>query len=523
MLLERCLGISNAISGNKVEESAANLARPENSHAIWHRAQYVIYGLALAASVSIWFFAIRAPLWLDETSSFWQISAGFWQIFSRRGQVSAAYPYLLWLTTRITGTSEVALRIPSILAMLAAAYLLYRAARELFDRDVALITVVIFCVHPIVVFMSIDARPYAFGTLAINATIFTLVRLRHSNSNWLAAAFGIAAGASTHFQFLFGTVLLVLAVCFLASKARDVKTLARQGAIALGAFALVFLPVLPDLLHIFRDRQEYVFERTAPNLLELGSTLAPVWMAYILAGAVLIAAATRRLDVQSRVEGWRLLVCLSLALVPILILYGVSALTPTNIFVPRYRLITIPGIALGWGWFVSRVNSLLLRVLFCLAVVSTTAYGYLSSPIASQHGYTWKDALELAEKNGSPDHASVLICSDFPWSDYYPIPKSADAKDSALFTPLSYYRLSVPVVGMPRTLNAQAIRIGSDFVQQAAQRRERFLALAYIPSYATLHWLVNIAAQTHEVRVLGQPYGVVVLEFRPRASEPEPR
>lgn len=517
------MGISNASSVNQGEAGTARHASLENSQAIWGRGEYAIYALALAGSISLWFLAIRAPLWLDETFSFWQISAGFWQIFSRRGQVSAAYPYILWLATRITGTSEVALRIPSILAMLAAAYLLYRAARELFDRDVALVVVVFFCAHPIVVFASIDARPYAFGALAINAAIYMLVRLRHSNSSWLAAAFGIAAGASTHFQLLFGAVLLVLAVCFLVAKAGDLKTLARQAAVAFGSFALVFLPVIPDALQLFRYRQTYVFERTTPRVVELSSTLAPVWSVFIFTGIALLAVAAKKVDWQNRPDLWRFLVCASLGLVPILTLFGVSALTPTNIFVARYRLLAIPGIALYWGWLVSRIDSRLLRVLFCVALVTTGAYRKLRSENSHQHGYTWKYALELAEKSAAPDHAPVLICSDFPSSDYFPIPVGAAVKDSTFFTPLSYYKLSVPVIGLPRALNDEAMRIGSDFVHQAEPRRERFLALGYRPSLETMRWLKKISAPTYEARTLGQPDGILVLEFRPRASEPEPR
>ncbi len=515
------MGISNAISGNRIEDGTARQTRPRNSRAVWERAQEAIYALALAGSISLWFFAIRAPLWLDETNSFWQINAGFWQILPRRGQVSAAYPYILWLTARITGTSEIGLRIPSILAMLAAAYLLYRVARELFDRDAALIVAVFFCAHPIVVFASIDARPYAFGALAITAAIFMLVRLRHSNSNWLAAAFGLAAGASMHFQFLFGAVLPVLALCFLVAKAGDVKTLARQAAVAFGAFALVFLPVIPDLLQLFRYRQTYVFERTTPSIVELSSTLAPVWSVFIFTGIVLLAVATQKVDWRGRPDHWRFLVCTSLGLVPILILFGVSALTPTNIFVARYRLIAIPGIALYWGWLVSRIDSRLLRVLFCMALVTTAAYRKLSSEDSHRHGYTWKYALELAGKSASPDNAPVLICSDFPSSDYFPIPVGAAVKDSGFFTPLSYYKLSVPVVGLPRALNDQAMQIGSDFVYQAGQRRERFLALGYRPSLETLRWLRTIASPAYDVRTLGQPDGILVLEFRPRLNESE--
>ena len=514
------LGISHAISENR---GSADRPHAADSHALSGRAQPAIYAFALAVSISFWFSALRSPLWLDETSSYWQISHGFGQILSRRGEVSAAYPYILWLTSRITGTSEIALRVPSILAMLAAVFLLYRAARELFGRDVAFITVILFCSHPIVVFAAIDARPYAFGALAINATILALVRLRHRDSNWLAAAFGIGAAASTHFQVLFGAVLLVLAVCFLATKTGNTRSLLRQSAIALAAFVVGFAPLLPDLFHLFRNRQAYVFDRTPPRLLELASTLAPGWLAFILGGAVILGVATGTLALRTRVDRWPFLVSASLGLIPILILYGVSAGTSTNIFVARYRLVAIPGIALLWGWLISRINSESLRVAFCIAVVSAAAVRHFRSPNVNQHGYTWKYALAVAENNAAPDNATVLICSDFPSADYYPMPAPAAVKDSGFFTQLSYYELTAPVVGLPRRFNDQARRITSDFVQEAAQRRERFLALGFRASIETLHWLREITSDTYEVNMLGQPDGVLVLEFKPRAVPTESR
>ena len=107
-----------------------------------------------------------------------------------------AYSCLLWLWTKAMGTGEIMLRISSVLPMLGAVYLLYRAARELFERDVALIAAIVFCLHPIIIFAAIDVRPYAFAALAINASILALVHLRHNSSNWLAALFGCWQRAS---------------------------------------------------------------------------------------------------------------------------------------------------------------------------------------------------------------------------------------------------------------------------------------------------------------------------------------
>src|SRR5580700_7538999 len=133
---------------------------------IYHRVLYSIYALSLAVSVSLWFVAIRAPLWLDETVSYFWVNGGFAELISRQGWPTVpAYSFVLWLWTKVMGAGASTLRILSVLAMLGAVYLLFRAARELFtkdeEKDLATIAAVVFCVNPIVIFAAVDVRPYA--------------------------------------------------------------------------------------------------------------------------------------------------------------------------------------------------------------------------------------------------------------------------------------------------------------------------------------------------------------------------
>jgi Dolichyl-phosphate-mannose-protein mannosyltransferase len=183
------------------------------------RVQYAAYALSLAMCVSTWFVAIRAPLWLDEPVSFFLIKGGFAGIMSRQVWSDApTYSYLLLLWTKVMGTSEITLRISSILLMVGAVYLLYCLARKLFERDIALIATIIFCLHPIIVFASIDVRPYAFAALAINSSVLALVSLRHNDSNWVGALFGLTVACIVQFQLLFAVILPALLICFLGSK-----------------------------------------------------------------------------------------------------------------------------------------------------------------------------------------------------------------------------------------------------------------------------------------------------------------
>jgi hypothetical protein len=153
-------------------------------------------------------------------------------------------------------------------------------------------------------------------------------------------------------------------------------------------------------------------------------------------------------------------------------------------------------------------------LLFCAALVVVAACICFTAASFHRHMYSWKYALAFVEKNASADNAPVLICSDLPEADYMRMPVGSAIEDSGILPPLSYYKLSVPVAPLPRTLNEETIRAGSEFL--ADHRHKRFLAMAFVESYATLDWIQEKAAATDYVHPLGTFDGVKVLEFVPR-------
>jgi hypothetical protein len=472
-----------------------------------------IYAFALAASVSLWFLAIRAPLWLDETVSMYLIQGGFSGIMSRQiWPDSPAYSCLLLLWTKAMGTGEITLRISSVLPMLAAVYLLYRAARELFRRDVAIIAAIVFCLHPIVIFAAIDIRPYAFAVLALNAAILALVHLRHNDSSWLAALLGLLAACAVHLQLLFGAILPAFVLSLFALKAGDRKTLWRQLFVAFAAFVLGFLPAFTRLRYMLQTSTTHVFSET-PKFSQLLSTVTIRALVIIL--VIFLLAAARKHLLRPAGDRRTALLCVSLALIPLAILYLLSVGTSVHVFVPRYRLVAVPGIALCWAALVNKIDSRSLRLWFCVALVAVTACFSFASKSARVHQYSWKHALEFAQQNAAPDDAPVLICSDLPEADYMRMPAGSAIETSGILPSLSYYKLTVPVIALPRSLNDEAKRVGSQWLQQAGN--QRFLAMAFWQSYKTLDWLKNQAAPTHDVHDLGTFDAVKVLEFVPRA------
>ena len=487
------------------------------------RAAYTIYALTLAVSIALWFLAIRAPLDIDETGSYWQICAGIAKIWPRQFlfPASAPYSYILWFWSRLFGTSEIVLRIPSVLAMLGAVYLLYRSAREMFDRESALFAAVVFSLHPLIHFASIDVHPYAFAALAINAAIFILLRLRHNDSNWLAALFGLSAACIVWFQFLFGAILPVLVVGFFAIKLSNRRTAWRQFGVALAVFVLVFLPSVPELLYLIHTGETHAVAAwpflEVLVLLVAPALMAPVYLCFEVIALLVAKFSTRQRDSLRHLDRSQTLLCAALGLVPALILFGVSLGRPVQVFIPRYTLVSVPGIALCWGLIFSRFRSRLMRLLLCISVVAMFCLLELNSPSSKLHDVQapWKYALEVAERNAQPDNAPVLICSGVTESDFAVMP-TGSAKTSPLFAPLSYYPISVPVVPLPMSLNSEAMRDGSHFLQQAAQKHQRFLAVGYFGSYKTLEWIEQRASTNYTFRKLRAPGGFEILEFLPR-------
>ena len=468
--------------------------------------------------ISIWFLAIRAPLWLDETVSYWQIAGGLRQIWSRSLPVPSfpAYLYILWLTKSLFGNRELILRIPSILAMFAAVYVFYRCARELFSRDVALVATVLFAFHGEIVFEAIDVRPYALAILTTNLAILSFLRWIKTNKLSYAAMFGVASAGIFYFQYLFGCILAVFVLYYVATRWTSLAADMRQIAVASACFFVCMLPVVPQLVNMYQTRNAHVFS-DVPQFTDILRILTPEKVLFVFAGAVLVAALTRKLMPPGG-EMYRTgLLCFLLATVPTTILYVVSVNTPLHLFVPRYLLIAVPGVALSWSWLVSLISSRLLRSVFCVGFVALNGFQAYTSPMTRTHGVSWKYSLQFADANAARDNATLLICSDLPESDFQPMP-SGPAAESILFAPLSYYKISAPVIPLPRLLNDEAKRQATRWLRQAESEHRRFLVIAYGYSVPTIDWIAYQAQYTYAPHIFGQFEGVWVVEFVPRSG-----
>jgi uncharacterized membrane protein len=476
----------------------------------------LIYPAALLASLSIWFLALRAPLWLDETLSYWQVSGGFAKVWTRSQLMpsSIGYLYTLWFAKSVLGTREIALKIPSLFGMLGAVYFLFRIAHELFDRETAYLAAIFFALTTNVVFAATDARPYAFALLASNAATFAFIRWMMGHKMRQAILFGAAAAGILYFHYLFGAILPAYAIYYLVARGRSIKQDARQLAAALAAFTLLSLPLIYRVASLYHTRETHVVQEMHHPLLTALNTVAPLQLLIGFVIAAFLAGLVRKIRLPKRDSFPAILLGPLLAVVPIAVFFAVSAATPVRLVIPRYLTVIAPGSALTWALLTTCIDSRLLRQIFCVALVGVTMFETYSSPLSRRHELNFKRAHALVNENVANDQAPVLVCSAFIESDYGTTPADP-TRENALLSQVSYYAINAPVVILPMDLNDETKRIGSQTVLAATQQHQSFWLVAGPSSYPTAQWLANYAQGTFATKVLGTPDEILVVEFQP--------
>jgi mannosyltransferase len=164
---------------------------------------------AVALAVMLWGLSAR-PYWGDEADTVSAVSRSVPQLLELLGHIDAVHGFyylLLWPVARIAGTGEFATRLPSAVAMAAAAAGVTAIGRRLASRQAGLCAGLVFAVLPTVTVQGHDARPYAMVTAAAVLASYLLVRIaRDPRPRWFAV-YGLSLVLVGYAQ-LFGLLLV---------------------------------------------------------------------------------------------------------------------------------------------------------------------------------------------------------------------------------------------------------------------------------------------------------------------------
>jgi mannosyltransferase len=290
--------------------------------------------LPVLATLTLGVLGIGRPeVWRDELAS-WSAASRSWpDLWALLGNLDAslgAYYVLLHGWISVAGDSAAALRLPSALAMAAAAGFVVAAARRLFGTRTALVAGGIFAVTPSISRYAQEARPPALAVLAVAASTWALlVALDRGSRRWWAAYAGAVALIGWA-QVIALPVLCGHAVgAALRGDARD----RRRFAVAAAAGVAAVVP----LVVVGLGQSSYQLDWVRPSLFELRVVPEQVFASGPVAGAVLLAAA---LAAVTRPRAKVALLAVS-AVAPVVVVFAAS-LGPVSYWTPRYFLVTVP-------------------------------------------------------------------------------------------------------------------------------------------------------------------------------------
>jgi len=250
----------------------------------------------VAAAVRL---ASTRGLWVDEAISVRQASLPFGEMLADMRTTDVHPPLhhaVLWVTVRLFGTSELAVRLPSLLAGVALVPVMYKAGAAVYDRRTGLIAAALATVAPFCVWYSQEARMYSlfmlFAALAVYAQVMAVRRGR--SADWLLYAVASAAMLWTQYFAVLPIAVQQLGFVWVAwSRRRDRRALVGLVKGWAATTALIVLAVLP-LTGIISAQFEAYSHRSdglsAPSQAGAGSSTIGGTISIYAAGANLIWA-----------------------------------------------------------------------------------------------------------------------------------------------------------------------------------------------------------------------------------------
>jgi 4-amino-4-deoxy-L-arabinose transferase-like glycosyltransferase len=388
------------------------------------------------------------------------VKDGIREAISRSWEVQGQSPlyYLIaWVTRQGVGSSELGMRLPSVLFAALTALLLYRLGRRFVDAEVGRIAVVGFVVWPAVAFSASDARPYALATLAVVASTAALVRWLDTGDPKTGVAYVFIAASVVYVHYLFGLALIPHLV-YARSRTREGSTvLALRAFVAAGSgIALLVAPLTYEVLILWHRRQEWSIH-TAPTVEWVASVVVPAAfvVAALFGGIAAVAQGEVSID-PPKLRRSDLVFLVSWLLFPITILLGVSIFTSASLVQTRYTLAAAPAAVLLLAIALRSVEPASARRIIVLVVATISVLDLAKA----HHESDWRGAAALAGSIADT-RTLVLVQPGFTESDqlsWYADPE----RRSFLLAPVSFYPIPGHIVPLPANIDSST----QDFVRQ---------------------------------------------------------
>lgn len=450
---------------------------------------FLVASTVLVAS-ALWLLPIRSSLSADETGTFWVIKDGLSGINRslRFGGVGPLFYSIEWLAYSLGGKSELVLRLPSFLAMSISTFLFYRLGRRLLDNESALIGSFIFVSLAGVSFAAADARPYGIALMFLVASTLSLVRYLDEGKAVDAVAYVLLASATLYVHYLFA-VPFVSHIAYALHRQRSERRVRKIHLITLAcSIALLLLPSLPHLLSVLRQRGILSVPRDVFFDEFLAAMVPPAIVVGLLVGLLLTVRRRPALSGPNPSPSSLYLLITWWVLSPA-ILYGISHLSSSNVFWPRYLLSSAPALPLLLAAGIRKLANADARRVLATALVVFSIWNTASRPGARWHTEEqWRDVASSINSFVTAPSMPVILGTKFIESAQ-PEWLNQPQRVSALLAPSAFYPMRGRILPSPYEITPQGKRYLDELVDRELGRSVRFLLVTDGPYTGIRGWL----------------------------------
>ena len=477
-------------------------------------AQRIVLSLLLTLCiVRLWLMPLTGSFWADETATAFVVhyGAGHPSLAIAPQVAESIYYWLPWAAEKLGGFSEVVYRLPSLLALAGALFLIARLAARLIHPDAAWFAMFVCLSMRGFNFQGNDARPYALGTLVAVAGVWFLVRWLDSARWWDALIFAVCGALLWRVQFVYWPFYPVLALYAGYRIARRETTAGRGAAAAVfGVTCVALIPVALRALALFAGGRAHVIA-PMPTAIDLLHAVDPVLI--VVAGALLTALGMRWRSVAWPVSWPSLVLTIAWWLIPPVALFAFSWFSRESLFVPRYYSLRLPGIALAGtalaARFIPASRWLVVSAVLGLGILAWVGDWRLAVP--DYHNSDWRGAAQAVNARVLTPETPVICTSPFVegrwpvWHPDYPLP-------SFLYAPLAVYPIHGRVLTFPQESSPRVREYAASLLQNPLRASRRFFLYGTDASveYWQRWFRASLDARAWTSRRIG-PSGVVEL------------
>jgi len=465
---------------------------PENSR-LWLSSSWLPIALLTVCIARLWLMPLPSSFWTDETETALIVQHPADPSLAIVRQLTATWYYIFPRAAgRLLGFSEISYRLPSVLLMGIALFLVGRLAARLIDPAAAWFAVFACLAISDFNYYAADARPYPLGICMTAATLYFLIQWLDTASWNRAFLFVLFAALLWRVHLVFWAFYPVFLICTLVRLASSSTRVGWIRAFLVYlVLAITLIPVAIEALRALSNGKAHVYA-PVPGPRILLDALSWKWIALC---AVLVW-------LSGQLFKWRFHWPAALADLTLigawwlwmpLCLFAFSRMVGPILMIPRYYSPVLPGAALAGtaaaACYLPRARWKQASLL--LAVAGLVAAGQWNVLWPTHTREDWRQASFDEDLAAQEPDTPVIVVSPFieavppNWSPDYRLP-------GFLYAPLLVYPVRGRVYPFPFLRSPEAERYAADLLSATLLKRARFIVYgAGLTGAAWVQWFSN--------------------------------